>query len=426
MFRKDPFKRILLPSGAVLLVAPLDSKDARVSVYLKNGSQYERKQEGGIAHCVEHYLFRGNRGLPDHRQIQDVIRSIQGDFIGWTSLEGMAYAIKAPIRNFSKCLEVASNLVLYPTFKGDELEFEKKTIIQEIGTALDKPSEYVENELWYELAFGDQPAGRPVAGTEETVNAITKAAMERHYKTHYVGKAMVVVVAGGEDLYKFLPDITDAFKDIRPGEAGNPYPVIDKQKRPRMLIRKKDTALAHLCLGVKSPIRAGDNDNGDYAATILSSVINYNLFLSMVERGLSYEGHTIFEADSTKGVISTYAGVSHDRVLEAVRIILEEYQRMRDVGVSSKDFGNTIGDQIAGLEEHGDDPGFISAFLSSDEITGRRVHTLKEEIKIIKLINREQVNEVARRAFLPSNLCLSVLGPVEDSDGKIKEVLNRF
>lgn len=409
--KKLDFQKNLLENGVVLITVPMDTKKVVISIFIKNGAQYERKHDSGISHFVEHYLFRGTKNLPDFRTIEELLHSINAAPHAHTDYEEVCYTVKAPLRYFGTALEVISDILITSTFKPDEVGIELDIILQEMGSYLDSPAGYTQSDLWAEVCFGDQPAGRPVIGKEETVKSFTARMLGKWFKKYYVGEAIKVVVAGGENIEGFIPQLKKTFSHIRPGRAQQSFSPKDEQKSPRCLISCKDTALTHLYLGVKTPFRS--TDDGGYAAMVLATIINTNIYYSMIgDRGLSYERETEYFEDPTKSYLATYAGISHSRLEEAVRLILAEYRRIRELGVTNKELTTEIDSRIENLEESfEDEPMVVADFFGRDELYRGAVHGLKEEIQKIKSVTRNDVQETAKRIFLPQNVNLAVLGP---------------
>lgn len=414
------FQKILLGNGVSLIVVPMDTKKAVISIFLKNGSQYERKHESGISHFVEHYLFRGTKKLSDFRAIEELLYSINADPHAHTDYEEVCYAVKTPIRHFETALGVISDILIVPTFKPDEVGIEVDIILQEMGSYLDKPAAHVQSDLWAEVCYGDQPAGRAVVGNEKTVKSFTAKMLEGWFKRHYVGEATKVVVAGGKGVEEFIPQLKEAFGYVPSGKARKSFSPKDEQKMPRCLVSCKETALTHLFLGVKTPFRS--TDDGGYAAMILTGIINRNIYYSMIgDRGLSYERWAEYTEDPTKSHLAVYAGISHSRLEETVRLILAEYRRIRELGITNRELAIEIESIIEEMEESfEDEPMVVVNFFGRDELHRGDIHGLEEEIRKIASVTRNNIRETARKIFLPQNLNLAVLGPHKNS----KELLN--
>ena len=418
------FKKMTLENGVVFIFVPIEAKRSVISAFIKSGAQYERKKENGISHFVEHYLFRGTKNLPHFRALEELSRSINADRQAHTDYEEVYYSIKVPTRHFEKGLTVISEMLISPAFQPDWMEVEREIILQEMSTYLDNPSYTVQSDLWAELRFGNQPAGHLIMGIEETINSFSAGNLESWFRKHYVGEAVKIVVAG-EDLEKFIPQLKKIFGQIKPGKAQKSFIPRENQKSPKILIRYKDTALTHLYLGVKTPFRPTDQKG--YSAIILASIINSNIFLSMVgDRGLSYERWTEYVEDPSKSHLATYAGISHHRFAETVRLILAEYKKIREFGVNKKELTNEVEsytENLADLVE--EEPLVVANFLGMDELFVDAIHNLEEEFKRIKAVSSDSILEVAREIFRPQNLNLAVVGPHRESKA-IMNILRDF
>lgn len=421
----DQFQKFVLENGVRLIVAPMDTRRAAIAIAVKGGSQYEKKNESGISHFVEHYLFRGTRKLPDFRAVEEAMRNIQAVPHAHTNYEEVYYSIDVSMRHFEECLDIISDLLIFPTFKSEEMDLEREIIIQEMRTCWDRPAEYVTGDLWFEVCFGDQPAGRPIIGKEETVRSFTAQKLESYFKRYYVGQNLVIAVAGAKNIYESVPKLKKIFEKIKPGKARSPFSVKDNQRSPKWLISSRDTNLTHLYLGVKTPYRPQNREI--YPAIILANIIGTRLYLSMVgDRGLAYERETCYFGDPTKSFLATYAGVPHFRVRESIRIILEEYRRTREMGVTNKELSNEINYLTEALKEtFREHPTALTSFFSIEELYTGSCHSPEEEIRRFKSVTRKEVEIVAKKIFLPQNLNLALIGPHKDSK-EFEDLLKGF
>src|SRR3989344_238825 len=162
------YKKVL-PSGLRVIVLPMkDSPTVTVLTMVETGSEYEKREESGMSHFLEHMCFKGTKNRPKSIDISLELDKIGAANNAFTNYEWTGYYAKANSKHVGKLIDVISDMYLNPTFPAAELEKEKGVIIEESNMYEDLPPQRVQ-DLLLELVYGDQPAGWNVAGTRETV-----------------------------------------------------------------------------------------------------------------------------------------------------------------------------------------------------------------------------------------------------------------
>ena len=192
---KKPFSRLVFNNKLTVLLIPVPGSIATTCMVLaRAGSKYETKKEGGISHFLEHMMFKGTETRPSALQISSELDGMGAHYNAFTGHEMTAYYAKVKNEFSSRALDIISDLYLNPLFHEKEIEKEKGVIVEEINMYEDLPQRKVQ-EVFMECAYGDQPAGRPIAGTRENVRSFGREDFLRYRKAHYVPEATVLVVA---------------------------------------------------------------------------------------------------------------------------------------------------------------------------------------------------------------------------------------
>src|SRR6266705_3452759 len=190
------YERQLLPNGLRLLTAPIDhAQSVTCFIMLAAGSRYETEDTNGIAHFSEHMFFKGTERRPTARDIAGEIDSIGGEFNAFTGKESTAYYVKCAAEHRDVALDVLVDMLRNSRFEADEIEREKGVIIEEMNMYYDTPRDYI-GGVYETLLWGDQPLGRDLIGTKETIRAATRDTFMGYLDRWYKPSRMVLGVAG--------------------------------------------------------------------------------------------------------------------------------------------------------------------------------------------------------------------------------------
>ena len=264
------FKKHVLKNGLrVVLIPSPQSLAAAALVSVESGSKYETKNINGISHFLEHMCFKGTKKRPTTLALSSEMESLGAVFNAFTGHELTGYFAKVSPEKIDNALEIVSDLYLNPIFNEKEFEKEKGVIIEEINMYEDLPMKKVQ-DLFLELVYGDQPAGRPVIGDKAIIRSMTRQNLLAYRQIHYVPKATAVIVAGAFDKKKMLKRIEKLFGAIPEGEKSGKEKVKESQKIPQTLLYFKESDQTHLVLGLRT---FDMYDERKYALAILGAIL---------------------------------------------------------------------------------------------------------------------------------------------------------
>ena len=184
-----------LPNGLTVVTDPMPHiETATVGVWVEAGARHETAATNGVSHLLEHMAFKGTT-TRSARQIAEEIEAAGGYLNAYTSREQTCFYARVLKNDVPLGVDILSDILINPTFDGEELAREKKVVLQEIGQSADTPDDIIYDHL-QDCAFPEQALGRPILGTETTVNGLGRAHLRRHLKTHYVGPAMTLIASG--------------------------------------------------------------------------------------------------------------------------------------------------------------------------------------------------------------------------------------
>jgi predicted Zn-dependent peptidase len=360
-------------------------------------------------------LFKGTATRPSPEQVAEEIEGVGGILNAYTSREQTGYWAKVPSNHFARSFDVLADMVRNSLFDAEELDRERSVIIEEIRAGDDEPSSLVW-KLSDELIWDGQAVGRQIAGSEESVGRVDRAAMLDYLHRHYVPANLVISVAGNVPHAEVVRLSQAAFGDLAPGEASQLSRASFAQTTPRAGLLSRPDKQANLVLTMPG---LSYHDERRYVQrtldVILGEGMSSRLFIEIRERrGLAYSVGSYFNqlADTGNGAI--YAGVDPGKTREAVAAIVEELRKLRDVTVPDDELARSKelrkGRMMMGLE----DSYAMASWLGSSELLYGFVPTPEEVAERIDAVTAADVQALAAELFTPARYGLALVGPYED------------
>lgn len=402
------FNKQILKNGLRIITAPMPgTKTVTVLVAVATGSKYETKQNNGISHFLEHMFFKGTKKRPSTLAIAEELDKVGGAYNAFTAEEYTGYWAKVDHKHLDLAMNVVSDIFLNSKLAEKEIEREKGVIIEEINMYQDTPMRYV-GVLFNKLLYGDQPAGFMIAGIKENISKFQRKDFVQYLQNYYVAENTVICLAGNIE-----NNIEKYFKNIKTGKAKSKIKVRDKQIKPESLIFYKDTDQTHLCLGVRGySLFHPDEYVLSVLGVLLGGMMSSRLWIAVREReGLAYYVHTDIENQTDTGYLVTQAGVEHCKAEKAIRLILKEYQRIRDEKISQQEL-QKVQDCIKGrmmLELESSDS--MASFICGQEILKKEILTPEQIFAKIDKVSTEDIQRVANDIFQNKKLNLAVICP---------------
>lgn len=418
------FRKTTLKNGLRIITVPQKSTQAvTVLVLVGTGSKYETKEINGISHFLEHMYFKGTKKRPDSLAVAETLDQVGGIYNAFTSEEFTGYFAKVEASHFELALDWVSDIFLNSALPEEEVEKEKGVIGEEINMRQDHPIEHVQ-VLWQKLLYGDQPAGRDIAGTKESVNAIARADLISYLKSQYVAANTIISIAGKIDEKKAVQEAKKYFSGIREGDPMAKTGVVENQKKPAVLLEKRQTDQTHICLGARGfnifhPRRYAQ----ELLSVIMGEMMSSRLFIEVREKlGLAYYIRTDAETNPDTGFFVTQAGLDNSRVEKGVITIVNEYKKIagkKILPAELKKAKDNFKGKMALLLESSDAQ---ASLYASQEFSEKRILTLNEIFAKINKVSCSDILAAAEDIFQPKNLNLVVLGPFDNQE-KFKKLL---
>lgn len=378
------FKKTVLKNGLRIITSEMpEMKSVASTILIGAGSRYENKKNNGISHFLEHMFFKGTKKRPSCKQISETIERVGGQVNAFTSIDHTGFWTKVPSKHFKLGIEFLSDLILNSLIKSKEIEKEKGVILEEINMYLDNPQSYV-SILIHQLMWKDQNLGLDPLGKKEIVEKITRENFVKYIQDLYQPSNMVISVAGNIKHEQIVEEVEKIFKTIKNKTVKKFEKAKDQQKKPQILLYKKETDQAHLCLSLKSDQLSYNNSQKtvhQVLSVILGGTMSSRLFMEIREkRGLAYYIYSSLDCFDETGALVVSAGLNVNKINPAIKIILKEFNKLKNIKISKAELSK-IKEYLKGnLLLNTEDTDFICNwygikelfFFSKNSNTGRK------------------------------------------------------
>jgi len=385
-----------------------------LGIWVQHGSRHEPLSLSGSSHFIEHMLFKGTSARDAH-SIAREIDAVGGLLNAFTSREFSCYYAKVLGDSLPFAIDLLSDLLLNSIFAADELEKERRVILQELSMMHDAPDELVHEQLCAGL-WKDHPLGRPVLGSHQTVSEISREQLLSFMDDHYCGKRLLVCAAGDVDHEALVDLVGAAFGGLHPGTA------LSLQSPPDMHfgvdIDTRDLEQVHLCLAAPGLAQSDRQRYPFYLFnTLLGSSMSSRLFQSVrEEHGLAYSIYSYLNGFSDCGAQVIYAGVAPGDVRQAVDVILRELRDLSRNPVPEDELSaarNQLKGNLLLSLENSDNR---MSRLAKDEIYFGRSIPIGDVVREIDAVTTDQVLEVTSPLMRGENLYLQLIGNVREKE----------
>jgi predicted Zn-dependent peptidase len=410
VFRKRMVTREVLDTGLRLITESMPHvRSVSIGVWLMRGSRHETDEQSGIAHFVEHMLFKGT-ATRTAEDIAQAIDSIGGQLDAFTAKEYASYYIKVLDEHLPLAVDLLSDIVINPAFAEEELEREKKVILEEIKMVEDTPDDLV-HELFTQHFWEGHPLARPILGTKETVESFTPLVLRDYFQGVYAAPNLIVSAAGNIQHAQVRELIDRAFDKLPP--SGAPHVDAAPKVVPQVIVRSKELEQSHVCLGTNSYPQNHDDRYVSYIMnTVLGGSMSSRLFQNVREkRGLAYAVFSGLSAYRDAGSITIYAGCANDAVGEVVDLCVEELRGMKTGPVPDAELRRAKDHLKGSLMLSLENTASRMSHLARQEIYFDRHFGLDETLAGVERVTSEDVQRVARDLFANGSLAATVLGP---------------
>ncbi len=408
------YTKTTLPNGLRIITNDMQERDSiALGFWIGVGSRYEEDRLEGIAHFLEHIVFKGSKKY-SCEEIKTSIEGVGGSLNAFTCEEQTCFYVKIPIKHLKKAFDVLCDMVVYPRIADDDITKEKTVIIEEIKMYRDLPQHTVMQFL-FGLLWPNHPLGRNLVGTPKSVAALSRDDLKQFHKTYFYNPGNIVIAAAGKvDHARVVHLAQESLGKIPKGTHQHYLKASNTQSQAQIKLFSKPIEQMHLALGV---IGYDDHNPDRYALSLLSTILGGNmssrLFVEIREkRGLAYSIGAVASTMHDTGTFLIRAGVDHQKIIETVTLILEELDKIKRFGVKRDEFIRSrdyvLGQMLLALEDTMEHMLWIGETLIS--LNGTK--TLPSLIKDFKKITPGDIQRVANAVLRPERYNLAVVGPL--------------
>lgn len=408
-------KKTVLDNGIQVITEEIPTvHSVSLGVWVQAGSRDEHPEESGIAHFIEHMLFKGTKRRSP-QLIAKEIDAVGGVLNAFTSKEFSSFYAKVLTEHLPVALDLLFDLFLNSRFAAEELEKERQVIVQEINMIEDTPDEYI-HDLFSEAFWSGHPLGSPILGRLETIARMNRRHLKDFFVHHYLTVEPILVAAGNIKHENFLRPVEKALGKIRPRPKERKKRPL--RPRPNLLVKNKKLEQVHLLLG--APGLPADHSQR-YAVSILNTVLgggmSSRLFQEIREkRGLAYSVYSFLSSFADGGMLGVYAGTGERTLTRVLQIIRREMHKLAAVHLKPQELRaakeQLKGNLLLSLESTDSRMGR----LAKNEIYFKRFIPTAEILSGIESVSSAEVCRLAQQLFQPGVLSLTALGPVTEKE----------
>jgi len=420
----NEYRRTTLDNGLRIVTSPMPAtRSVSVSLYVGAGSRYEKPEEAGISHLLEHLVFKGTEKRPTAQEISELIDGVGGVMNAGTDRELTVYYAKVARPHFDRAADVLTDMLRRPLIAAEELEKERKVVIEELASTTDSPAQLVD-VLLDATMWPDQPLGRDVAGSEASVSALTRESTLDYLRRQYVPNNIVVAVAGAIEHDEVVQFMDGALGDWHRGVPSSWFPAVNGQDAARCAVMYKKTEQAHIEIAVHA-LSNQDPDRFplDLISVILGEGMSSRLFMELREkRALCYDVHSYASHYLDTGSFAVYAGVDPKKTVEATQALVEELAKMRADGISDEELHKAKELSKGRLLLRMEDTRAVSGWMGGQEMLNGTIRTPDEVVELIEAVTGDDVKRVARKLLDETQMTMALVGPFR-SDRQFAKLL---
>ena len=422
-------KRSVHASGLRIVTEEVPSvRSAAVGIWVNVGSRDEAPATAGASHFLEHLLFKGTTSRTA-LEISSSIESVGGEMNAFTSKEYTCFYARVIDTDLPMAIDVVSDLITSSVVSALDVDAERKVVLEEIAMRDDDPSDLV-HDLFSDTYYGDTPIGRPILGTVDSINAMSRNTVFNYYKKKYLPQDLVVAVAGNIKHKRVVAMVEQAlsrdnFLDVMAAPVIRPNIPIKNSKQQSVGLMYKKSEQAHMFYGMEAVARA---DERRFAMGVLSAALgggmSSRLFQEIREkRGLAYSVYSYAQQFAGSGLIGFYAGCNPSKAVEVVEIIRSVLSDVAENGMTHEEIDRAKGAVRGSLVLSQEDTGSRMSRIGKNEIVYGQVMDFDDILTSIDRVSAQDIGEIASE-FLVKTPTLALVGPFKN-EAKFEKVLER-
>ena len=414
-------RRTVLPGGLRVITESLPAvRSVALGIWVGVGSRDEDVRHTGATHYLEHLLFKGTKRRTA-LEISSEMDAAGGEMNAFTTKEYTCYYARVLDADLPLAADILSDMVTNSLITPQDVDAERNVVLEEIAMNDDDPTDTV-HEAFAAHLFGDTPLGRPVLGTVESINAITRDQIYEHYRAKYSPEHLVVAAAGRLDHDELVEQVRQSFGAVLLGDVEPAPPRLSGEYAQSghstgtgLRLVSRGIEQANLVLGCRGLPR---NDDRRYALGVLNAALgggmSSRLFQEIREkRGLAYSVYSFASQNADTGMWGIYVGCLPSKADEVLSICMSEVDKLVSGGLTDAELdrgkGQMRGSIVLGLE----DPSSRMSRLGKAELVYPRLEPVEQTLSGIEAVGHDDVRAIAAEV-LARPKALAVVGPFDD------------
>lgn len=410
-------RKTVLPSGLRIVTEEISGvRSAAYGIWVNVGSRDESLKTAGASHFLEHLLFKGTK-TRSALDISSAIEAVGGEMNAFTSKEYTCFYARVIDSDLPLAIEVISDLITSSVGRPEDVEAERKVVLEEISMRDDDPSDLV-HEVFSETFYGDTPLGRSILGTTDSIKSLSRNTIFNYYKKRYLPQDIVVAVAGNIKHQKVVDQVIKAMSKDDFLEVGkNNFNLrsnssVRRSAKHSVGLMNRKTEQAHIFLGMPGVDR---NDSRRFAMGVLSAALgggmSSRLFQEIREkRGLAYSVYSYAQQFAGSGFLGFYAGCNPSKATEVVSIMRDVLHDVASNGLTHEELARAQGAVRGTLVLSQEDTGSRMSRIGKSELVYGEIMTFDQILKAVADVSSADIRALADE-ILHAAPTLAVVGP---------------
>jgi len=407
-----------LPNGLMVATAEMPHM-ASVSLgfWVGVGGRYEPAELNGVSHFIEHMLFKGTKRR-SAKEISQAVEGIGGYLNAFTGEESTCFYSKARHDRFDELLDVLADMFLNSTFDPLEIEKERGVIKEELAMYLDQPQHHVQ-ELLNETLWPNQPLGRPLTGTEKSLDSMTRAGLLNFLRTNYVTGATLIAASGNLSHKRAVRSVARLVPRFPTGKRPRFAPSQNSQNRPRLRLFTKRTEQTQLALGLRTCSR---HDERRFPLRLLNTILGENMSSRLFQvvredRGLAYNIYSSLSFFDDTGDLVISAGLDTNNLSKTLKLVLRELRRLLEAPPTAAELRRARDYVIGQIDLSLENTESQMMWLGEQLLGYGKIIPAPDIKRRLAQVTAGEIRAVARDFFRPERLNLALVSSRKSESG---------
>lgn len=409
----SPYLKKVLDNGITIVAEKIDTvQSIAIGMFVHSGVLYEADKMHGVSHFIEHMMFKGTQKR-SAKKIASEFDRIGGVLNAFTSKDFCCYYARVVSDKLEKAIDVLGDMIMNSQFPADEIERERRVILEEIKMYEDSPDEII-HELLGQNIWKKSRLGKPILGTKETVGNMTRDDIYQVFESQYVTENLQICIAGNFDWDKLCILADKKLGGMRKGRFNRRLQKVNPSADASVYVKNMEQV--HLTLGTEG---VSFSDDRRFALTILNAAfgggMSSRLFQEVREkRGLAYTVYSYHTSLANTGLFGLYAGTSMAQLPKVLEVCKSEMEKFANKGITERELSATReqleGNMLLGLESMTNRMNRLSmGFLYNVEPVAP-----EKTLAPYLAVTTDEVNKLAKELLDEKKLAVTIIAPTGD------------